>query len=62
VAIATINPATGETVRTFEPHTDAQVDGKIARAADTFRTYRRTPLPFRAERMLRAAQILEDEQ
>jgi len=62
VAIATINPATGETVRTFEPHTDAQVDERIARAADTFRTYRRTPLPMRAERMLRAAAILEAEQ
>jgi succinate-semialdehyde dehydrogenase/glutarate-semialdehyde dehydrogenase len=62
VAIATINPATGETVRTFQPHTDAQVDEKIARAAETFRGYRRTPLPVRAERMLRAAEILEEEQ
>jgi succinate-semialdehyde dehydrogenase / glutarate-semialdehyde dehydrogenase len=62
VAIATINPATGETVRTFEPHTRIQVDEKIERAAATFRTYRRMPLPDRAERMLRAAQILEDDQ
>ncbi len=60
--IATINPATGETVRTFEPHTDAQVDEKIARAAETFRTYRRTALPARADPMLRAAAILEAEQ
>jgi succinate-semialdehyde dehydrogenase/glutarate-semialdehyde dehydrogenase len=62
VAIATINPATGETVRTFEPHTRAQVDEKIALSAAVFRAYRRTPLPERAERMRRAAQILEDEQ
>ena len=62
MAIATINPATGETVRTFEPHSDAQVDEKIALAADTFRSYRRLPLHLRAERMLRAAKILEDEQ
>jgi len=62
VAIATINPATGETVRTFEPHTDAQVDQKIARAATAFRSYRRTPHHQRTEWMLRAAQILEDEQ
>jgi succinate-semialdehyde dehydrogenase / glutarate-semialdehyde dehydrogenase len=62
VAIATINPATGETVRTFQPHTDAQVDEKIARAAETFRSYRRMPLSARAERMLRAAEILEEEQ
>jgi len=62
VAIATINPATGETVRTYEPHTDAQVDQRIALAGDTFRSYRRTPLAFRVERMLRAAEILETEQ
>ena len=62
MAIATINPATGETVRTFEPHTDAQVEEKVALAADTFRSYRRTPLAFRAERMVRAADILEREQ
>ena len=62
MAIATINPATGETVRTFEPHTDAQVEEKVARAAATFRSYRRTPLAFRAERMARAADILEREQ
>lgn len=62
MAIATINPATGETVRTYEPHTDAQVDQRIALAADTFRSYRRTPFAFRVERMLRAAEILETEQ
>jgi len=62
VPIATINPATGETLRTFEPQTDAQVDGKIARAAAAFRSYRRTPHRQRADWMLRAAQILEDEQ
>jgi succinate-semialdehyde dehydrogenase/glutarate-semialdehyde dehydrogenase len=62
VAIATINPATGETLRTFEPQTDAQVGEKIARATAAFRSYRRTPHRNRAEWMLRAAQILEDEQ
>jgi len=62
VAIATINPATGETVRTFEPHTEAEVDAKIARAAAAFRTYRRTPLSQRAEWITRAAAILESEQ
>ena len=46
--IATINPATGETLRTFAALTDAQLDDKIAHAARTFQTYRRTRLAERA--------------
>ena len=60
--IATINPATGETLRTFDALTDAELDDKIAHAARTFRTYRRTPLAERAAWLLRAAEILEAEQ
>ncbi|MEO7274239.1 MAG: aldehyde dehydrogenase family protein, partial [Vicinamibacterales bacterium] len=60
--IATINPATGETLRTFEALTDTELDEKIAHAARTFRTYRRTPLAERAAWLLRAADILEAEQ
>ena len=60
--IATINPATGETLRTFDALTDAQLDDKIAHAAKTFQTYRRTPLAERAAWLLRAAEILEAEQ
>ena len=60
--IATINPATGETLRTFDPLTDTELDDKIAHAARTFRTYRRTRLAERAAWLLRAAEILEAEQ
>ena len=60
--IATINPATAETLKTFDALTGAEIDARIARAALTFRTYRRTPIAERAERMLRAAAILEAEQ
>ena len=60
--IATINPATGETLRTFDPLTDAELDDKIAHAAKTFQTYRRIPLAERAAWLLRAAEILEAEQ
>ena len=60
--IATINPATGETLRTFDPLTDSELDDKIAHAARTFRTYRRTRLAERAAWLLRAAEILEAEQ
>jgi len=31
--IATVNPATGGTVRTFEPHDPAEVERRIAQAA-----------------------------
>src|SRR4029453_16389309 len=46
--IATINPATGETLRTFEGLTEAELDDKIEHAARTFRTYCRTTLSERA--------------
>lgn len=59
--IASINPATGETIKTFEPLSETQIDEKLQRAAATFATYRRTSMPDRAGWMLRAADILETE-
>jgi succinate-semialdehyde dehydrogenase / glutarate-semialdehyde dehydrogenase len=38
MAIATINPATGEVVKTFEPLTAAQIEQKLQLAASAFRT------------------------
>jgi succinate-semialdehyde dehydrogenase/glutarate-semialdehyde dehydrogenase len=61
MAIATINPATGETVKTFEALTDAQVDQKIAKATETFRSFRNLTFADRAKMMMRAAEILESE-
>lgn len=61
MAIATINPATGEVVQRFDALTDAQVDERIAAAAAAFRSYRHTPLADRARWMAAAAQILETE-
>ncbi|MEP6922406.1 MAG: NADP-dependent succinic semialdehyde dehydrogenase [bacterium] len=57
--IATVNPATGETLKTFEALSDQQLEEKLERAANTFRTYRHTPFAEREQRMLRAAEILE---
>jgi succinate-semialdehyde dehydrogenase/glutarate-semialdehyde dehydrogenase len=62
MAIATINPATGETLKVFEPLADAEIEAKLQRAAETFPVYRRTSFAERAEKMLRAAEILETEQ
>ena len=61
MAIATINPATGLLLKTFEPLTDAQLEEKLQRAAQTFLTYRKTPFAERARLMLKAAAILDSE-
>jgi len=60
--IATINPATGETIRTFEPFTETELEASIARADTAFKTYRHTSFPDRARWLTRAAEILEAEQ
>jgi succinate-semialdehyde dehydrogenase/glutarate-semialdehyde dehydrogenase len=59
MAIASINPTTGETLKTFTSLSTQQVDEKLQLAADTFRSYRRTPFTERARMMVRAAEILE---
>src|SRR6266850_1080867 len=59
MAIASVNPATGETLKTFEPLSSHQLDVKLQLAADTFRDYRRTSFTEREQKMLRAAEILE---
>jgi succinate-semialdehyde dehydrogenase / glutarate-semialdehyde dehydrogenase len=61
MAIATINPATGETLRAFEPLSDAEIDRKIQLAADAFRAHRRSTFAERATKMMRAAEILESD-
>jgi succinate-semialdehyde dehydrogenase/glutarate-semialdehyde dehydrogenase len=61
MAIATINPATGEVVKRFDALTDAQVDDKITKAAAAFHGFRKTPFADRARWMTKAAEILESE-
>jgi succinate-semialdehyde dehydrogenase / glutarate-semialdehyde dehydrogenase len=61
MAIATINPATGEVLKTFEPLDAAQIEQKLQLAASAFRKHRRTPFAERASKMMRAAEILEKE-
>jgi succinate-semialdehyde dehydrogenase/glutarate-semialdehyde dehydrogenase len=61
MGIASINPTTGETLKTFEALSAEQIEEKLQLAADTFRTYRRTSLEERARMMTRAADILESD-
>jgi len=62
VAIATINPATGETVKTYDEMSEADVERCLAAAAAAASSYRLTSFDSRAGWMRRAAGILDDEQ
>jgi succinate-semialdehyde dehydrogenase/glutarate-semialdehyde dehydrogenase len=61
MAIATINPTTGEVVNRFESLTAAQIEQKLRLAASAFQSHRRTSFGERANKMKRAAEILENE-
>jgi len=61
MAIATINPATGELLKRFEPLTDGQLEEKIRLAQQTFADFRRLSFVERGKMMWRAADILESE-
>lgn len=57
--IATVNPATGEVLKTFEQITDTQIEAKLELAEKTFRAYCQTSITQRGEWLLAAADILE---
>jgi delta 1-pyrroline-5-carboxylate dehydrogenase len=61
VAIATINPATGETVKTFDEMGEADVERCLATAAASYASYRLTSFADRAAWMRNAADILDAE-
>lgn len=61
MGIATINPATGETVKTFEPLTDTEIEAKLALSQQAYLSYRRLPIEQRGEWMKAAADIVEQE-
>lgn len=59
MAIATLNPATGETVETFEPHSADEVQRRIAEAFDASQELRTTSYAQRAAWMHATADLLE---
>src|SRR5271157_1777397 len=59
--IASINPATGATWRTFQPLTESQIEDRLRRAAAAYQAYRRTSFAERARWLNAAAEILESE-
>ena len=56
--IASINPATGATLRTFEPFAESQIEDRLGRAAAAYQAYRRTSFAERASWLSAAAEIL----
>ncbi len=62
MAIESINPATGETLRSFEPLGEEPLRAKIALAQRAFRAYFEVPLDHRALCMRKLAGVLEYEQ
>src|SRR5215216_4716432 len=59
MAIASVNPATGQTLKSFEPLSDSEIEKKLELAWNTYLDHRRTPFQKRAGHMMRAAEILE---
>jgi succinate-semialdehyde dehydrogenase/glutarate-semialdehyde dehydrogenase len=59
MGIATINPTTGELLKSFEPISDAQLEEKLQRAVKAFHDFRKTTFASRAALMMKAADILE---
>jgi succinate-semialdehyde dehydrogenase/glutarate-semialdehyde dehydrogenase len=59
MAIATINPATGETLKTYEPLSDEALEDKIARAAAAWADYRLTTPEQRVGWLSAAADVLD---
>ncbi|MER7716054.1 NADP-dependent succinic semialdehyde dehydrogenase [Streptomyces flaveolus] len=60
--IATVNPANGETLRTYEAMGEEEIERRLQLAEATFRTYRTTAFEERARLMHRAADLLEADQ
>lgn len=61
MAISTVNPATGELLKSFEPLSAGEIEKKLILATFAFCAYRHTSFGDRGQKMLRAAVILENE-
>ena len=61
MSIATVNPTTGEEVQRFAELTAEELEAKVALAEETFQSWRQTSFAERAEKMMRAADLLVSE-
>jgi succinate-semialdehyde dehydrogenase/glutarate-semialdehyde dehydrogenase len=61
LSIATVNPATEETIRSFDPFPPERIGQCLDRAVAAYHTHRRTSFRDRAAKMTKAAEILDAE-
>src|SRR5438874_4688076 len=61
MAIASINPATGEKLKEFAPFNDEKIEKLLKRAEHAFTHHRRQPFAKRGQLMMAAASLLEQE-
>ncbi|MER5992229.1 MULTISPECIES: NADP-dependent succinic semialdehyde dehydrogenase [Streptomyces] len=59
--IATVNPANGETLKTYEAMGEEEIERRLRLAEATFRTYRTTTFDERARLLHRAADLLQED-
>jgi len=62
MAIATVSPATGETLRTFDPLGDQEIEEKLQRSVEAASVNRKRSFEDRAARMRKAADLLDQRQ
>ncbi|MEV0978952.1 NADP-dependent succinic semialdehyde dehydrogenase [Streptomyces sp. NPDC049915] len=60
--IATVNPANGETLKTYEAMDEEEIERRLQLAEATFRTYRTTGFADRARLLTKAADLLDADQ
>jgi succinate-semialdehyde dehydrogenase/glutarate-semialdehyde dehydrogenase len=61
MAIASINPTTGEKLKEFNAHSDVEIEKALRQATAVFEKYRGEPFTKRAQLMMSAATLLEQE-
>src|SRR5256885_10819401 len=61
MAIASINPATGELIKRFDPHTDDEIESALDRAVFAFEKHRHSSFAERAAKLRNAAEMLKED-
>ena len=61
MAIASINPATGEKLKEFSAFDDAEIEKRLSRAENAFKKYRRTTFTERSELLHAVTELLFQE-
>src|SRR2546421_11421935 len=59
MAIASINPATGELSKRFDSHTDGEIESALDRAVSAFKKHRHSSFAERAAKLRHVAEMLE---